>query len=100
MIELMSQNDKILDLLNISKKDRSSLCSLSTQKAKVIFPVCGKRCFSNIQKYRIKDTAEINSNPGVLNWDNDRTEDKKSSIDILIDWLTTEENAAKIFWWH
>ena len=79
------------------KKDRKDLFELSSQEAKLVFPVCGKRCFSNIQKFRIKDKIESTVNSGVYNWDKDRTEDKKSSIDILIDWLTTEENASKYF---
>ena len=33
----------------------------------------------------------------VQSWDNDGDANKKSSIQILIDWLTTEENASKYF---
>jgi hypothetical protein len=97
MIELTSKDDKLFDLLNVPKKDKQGLFELSNEEAKLVFPVCGKWCFSNIQKYRIKDKIEANGNAGVYNWDKDRTEHKKSSIDILIDWLTTEENASKYF---
>jgi hypothetical protein len=98
MIEVLSEDDKIFDLLNISSKDRKELFELSNSEAKVIFPVCGKRCFSNIEKYRINKTNETTtSNSNMFNWEKDGDETKKSSIDLLIDWLTTEENATKYF---
>jgi hypothetical protein len=97
MIELTSEDDKIFELLCIPHEDRKTLYNLSSTQAKVIFPVCGKRCFSNVQKYRLSKAKEASNDVGVYNWEKDGNEHKKSSITVLIDWLTTEENATKYF---
>ena len=74
--------------------------SIKDDHAKLIFLVCGKRCYNTLMK-----TKKNNSKDGVSDytvaqsWDKDGNVNTNtmSSIDILIDWLTTEENASKYF---
>jgi hypothetical protein len=90
---------------------------------KLIFPLCSKRCFNSLESLRRKKkereeqtlkkkqkekekedklkqaTSQCKNSytttPAI--WDKDGTDGKKSSICILIDWLTTEGNLSDYF---
>ena len=89
--KLIEQVDKIVDMKNIQEY-------LKSGNTKLIFPVCGKRCYNTIEHSRSKiDTKKPSDYAVGQTWDNDGDENKKTSIDVLIEWLTTEENATNYF---
>ena len=75
--------------------------SIKDDNTNIIFPICGKRCYNTVMK-KIKDNSTITKNgqskyEKAKSWDNDGNENSKSSIEVLVDWITTEENASKYF---
>ena len=89
------------------------------EKQRVILPVCRKACYNKILKSRKKvDNEKISlhtsstsssqiqrnrktnlgkSNGGNLRWDSDSKAGSRTSEEILVHWLTDEENAEKYF---
>jgi hypothetical protein len=102
MVVMECTNDKILDYLQVNPTERKVLNHLFKQDTPILFPVCGKRCYKSVVGYRtrevivLEDVIEKTPDP-PSNWDKDAKDGKPSSIQILIDWLTTEENASMYF---
>ena len=99
-IELESSTDKTLSLVNksIDMKDVIDLLK-DTNGTYLIFPVCGKCCFNTISAHRKKIESNGDSAYSNLqNWEKDGSLNRKSSIEVLIDWFTTEENSNSYFW--
>lgn len=74
----------------------------------VILPVCSKTCYNAVlrnRKSKEKETTNTKSTTFALNkrnnsnlrWDADGGEGKLSSEEVIIQWLTTNENADKYF---
>jgi hypothetical protein len=95
-------DDKVLEYVKVNSTERKVLNYLFKTGTPIIFPVCGKRCFKSLLGYRSKEVIVLDEGleevpPAPANWDKDGDKDKPSSIAILIDWLTTEENASVYF---
>jgi hypothetical protein len=74
--------------------------TLANDVTKLIIPVCGKRCYNAVTSSNSKKntTKSGNSNYAIAqSWDNDGNDGKRSSIRVLIDWLTTEPNCSVYF---
>ena len=99
MLEFEGVGDKIVDqIVGITNMKEVELYLEENTDMKLIFPVCGKRCFNIVSglrnKVKPKDTSDYSNSH---NWDNDGNEVNRSSIKFLLDWLTTEENASSYF---
>jgi hypothetical protein len=96
-IEYMGIDDKLLDLLPDTNKDLKKIVkSFRCNTSKLFFPVCSKRCFKTVVATRKKVVTKLP--PSVLaNWDKDGINGNRSSISILIDWMTVEGNLSKYF---
>ena len=73
---------------------------IEDEESTIIFPICGKRCYNSACKIRSiekKAVAGQSEYATSLSWDNDGSETQKSSIEVLIGWITTEENASLYF---
>jgi hypothetical protein len=103
-LEVSNDDAFTLRLVNLSLNDKNTT-EMEDLKApdgftQLILPVCGKRCLSNVQKDVNKLMTKMMSSPTVgdgsskINWDNDGGNGKRSSIEVLIDWITTEENCT------
>jgi hypothetical protein len=106
IVELLAEDDKILKFLNIEEPLLSKVVDEFKKGAQIVFPCCGKRCSKLVLASRKETKKKIE--PNIIskpsdtnltppNWDKDGTEKTKSSIDVLIHWLTTEENATRYF---
>lgn len=99
MITIDSSHDNLLDLVD-DKVDMSSLHDFSNlDLTNLIFPFCGKRCLNYIINYRNKAASKGGDSEYAASqsWDNDGSSKKKTSIQVLIDWFTTEENCSSYF---
>ena len=97
-IDLESSEEKVLKHLD-DKFDMSSLRkSITNDHTNIIFPVCGKRCFNCVDFIKSNKAKEVNSEYAQgQSWDLDGSENKRSSVQVLIDWITTEENCSQYF---
>jgi hypothetical protein len=98
LLQLENKNDPLMGYVRSDDDNANDLVEeiLKTKK-KVVLPVCGKRCFNWVERYRITMIKESKIN-GVSNpnWDRDGTEGvSNSSSRVLINWLTTEGNLVK-----
>ena len=83
--------DKKVDLPYIKKLDTDDLSNL-------IFPFCGKRCFKTINTFRNKINYKGDSEyASAQSWDKDGSSKHRTSMEVLIDWFTTEENCSSYF---
>jgi hypothetical protein len=107
IVELLSEDDKVLKFLDIKEPLLTKVINAFKKGAQIVFPCCGKRCSKIVIGSR-KETKKISMLPAITstsieskvtppNWDKDGSHKCKSSIDVLIHWLTTEENATKYF---
>ena len=93
-------SDKIIEQLHKGIDIKSIHNSIEEDNTNLIIPVCGKRCYNSVCKKLKKSKEPINgmtSYEKIKSWDKDGDENRKSSIEVLIDWITTEENASKYF---
>jgi hypothetical protein len=106
IVELLSEDDKVLNFLNIKEPILTKVINAFKKGAQIVFPCCGKRCSKMVLASRkeCKKKSEqaiastsIDSKLTPPYWDKDSTDKCKSSIDVIIHWLTTEENATKYF---
>ena len=98
LLELEGPEDKIINQVDKTVQMKTIQNYLKNSSTQLIFPVCGKRCYNTIEHSRNKKDIKEHSEYAVgQTWDNDGDENKKTSIDILIEWLTTEENATSYF---
>ena len=84
--QIKKQVDSSVDMNHIQN-------SLTNDNTNLIFPFCGIRCFRSIVKPK-KEESEYSI---IKSWDNDGTSKSKSSIKVLIEWITTEENCSSYF---
>jgi hypothetical protein len=100
MISITSVYDDILDFVG-DHVNISCLKEFSTnQLSNLTFPFCGQRCCKTITNYKNKKKNKNNgdSEYAILqSWDNDGSSRNKSSTEVLIEWLTTEENCTNYF---
>ena len=100
IIELNGLTDPILEQVN-KDVDIKNICrNIEQGEYKLIFPVCGKRCYNTIIHSRDKKDTKARTEYSTLqSWDNDGNETMgiKSSIEVLIEWITTEENSSSYF---
>jgi hypothetical protein len=111
LIKVESNNDKILTLGTALNYDPSKLNfnELTGEKKHIILPVCGKRCYMNvlnrkkefekIQKGATSASSDNKANSSVpyVHWDKDGSIWTKSSEEVVVDWLTYEENTSSYF---
>lgn len=97
-LEFEGEEDKIINQIEKKVDIKSIVNHLKKGNNKLIFPVCGKRCYNSIQLLRSKKEIKSHSEyAAAQTWDNDGGDSMKSSIDVLIEWLTTEENSTNYF---
>ena len=102
------------DIDTLSPEHEVELEKIALDKLKstrVILPVCGKLCYNMIVKGRKKkidsqNTKNMNDSTEIVpaeipnqhkRWDSDGTENSLSSEAVIINWLTTAENAEQYF---
>ena len=97
-LEYEGVSDKILDQVVGVKNIKHVQEYLNNKENKLLFPVCGKRCFNIVNGTRNKSKPKgVSEYAATQNWDDDGTTANRSSIKVLLDWLTTEENASSYF---
>ena len=99
-LTIENDKDKLVDLIDSTKvEDMASIVRhLSNHSTKLIFPVCGKRCYNTVSNVRNKEVNKEDSEYATnQNWEKDGTSTKMCSIEVLVEWLTTEENCSKYF---
>ena len=90
--------DKLLDMVEDSVDMSIIKDNFINNHTKLIFPFCGKRCFNKLTHHRNKVCDKEESEYATISsWDNDGDDTTKSSVAVLIDWMTTEENCSKYF---
>ena len=99
VLELDDLSDEVVKDIPKSINVKEIHKSLYNDEHHLIFPICGKRCYNVVTYIKTKkDTNNKDSEYAVLkSWDKDGSDNKRSSIDVLIDWLTTQENASSYF---
>jgi hypothetical protein len=104
LLQLENNQDPLIKYIkNASDDIQSKLTILLETGIPVIFPVCSKKCWKHVNGYRaLKIKKGLSGKKeklasSVANWDNDGGEGIKSSTEIVIDWLTCEENASSYF---
>ena len=98
-IHIESSSDKIVELVD-TKYDVSFLNILSNDDfTHLLFPFCGKRCFNTIINYRNKAVNKSGDSEYATthSWDKDGSSKKRTSIVVLIDWFTIQENCSNYF---
>ena len=98
-ITIESVHDKVIDLVD-ENIDVSCLKEFSINElTNLIFPFCGKRCYNYIINIRNKTTNKEGDSEYAIShsWDKDGSSKKKTSMEVLINWLTTEENCSSYF---
>ena len=98
LIKMDSAHDKLVDLME-DKTDVSFLKELNaTDISNLSLPFCGKRCYNTIINYRNKCSNKGDSEYATTqSWDTDGSSKHKTSIQVLIEWLTTEENCSTYY---
>ena len=98
-LEYKGAGDKIVDqLVGVTNMKEIEQHLENDKDTALIFPVCGKRCFNIVNAYRNKTRPKgVSEYANTQSWDNDGNELNRSSIKVLLDWLTTEENASSYF---
>jgi hypothetical protein len=115
VIKVHSKEDKLLTLGNALNYDPSSLNfdELTGDKKHIILPVCGKRCFMNLINRRKElqkiddvvtkkesntmDSSSKSAAQQYIHWDKDGSIWTKSSEEVVVDWLSYEENTSSYF---
>ena len=98
LITIDTKKDKLVELID-DKIDVSFFNELSDlEYTNLSFPFCGKRCFNTITNYRNKISNKGDSEYATTqSWDSDGSSKHRTSITVLIDWFTTEENCSSYY---
>ena len=98
-ILMEKKTDKLLDLIETSTDVASTFELTLNHSTNLILPFCGKRCFNKLEHHRNKICKKADTEySSISSWDKDGDGcNKRSSIAILIHWLTTEENCSQYF---
>jgi hypothetical protein len=96
LLKLESTDDKLMGYIRSDDDMNPLVKSLLKTRKDILLPVCGKRCYNWVQRYRTESMKEADkygaTNP---NWDKDGVDGvSRCSSKVLIDWLTTEGNAV------
>ena len=98
-LKISNNKDRLIDFVDGSV-DMASICekTINTNSTQLIFPVCGKRCYSKLCNHqcKVKNTTESEYATSA-SWETDGDKTKLSSVQVLINWLTTEENCSTYF---
>ena len=98
-LTISNNDDRLIEFVEDSVS-MASICEniMKTNITKLIIPVCGKRCYSKLLNHQSKVKKNLDSEYATAaSWENDGDEINLSSIQVLINWLTTEENCSKYF---
>jgi hypothetical protein len=103
VLKIEDTDDKLLDVIKATTSERTQLKNLLKDTIPVVVPVCGLRCFKLMNDHRMKSSKK--SKPTLLandpdhkvSWEKDGEGSIRSSMEILIDWFTTEENVSKYY---
>ena len=94
----VNDKDKLLDFIDSSVDVASIHKNLLNNSTNLIYPVCGKRCFNKVENHQNKVNKKVESEYATASsWERDGDDKTESSIQVLINWLTTEENCSKYF---
>ena len=98
-IQVENEEDKLFELVKCSVDVASIHKLIANISTQLLFPFCGKRCFNKLNNHRNKIEKKTETDYSTASsWENDGdSKGKRSSMIILIDWLTTEENCSKYF---
>ena len=97
-LKVENGNDKLVDLVQDSIDMNLIIRQTTHDTSQLIFPICGKRCYNTVCNFRKKDEKKDGSEYALTqSWDADGNSSKKSSTEVLIHWLTTEENCSSYF---
>ena len=97
-ITITKAKDKLIQLVDSSVDMASIYEQISKTSTQLILPVCGKRCYNKLFNHRNKDNKKEDSEyASSASWETDGDDSSASSIRILINWLTTEENCSSYF---
>jgi hypothetical protein len=100
LIELSVSDDNLFSHLLNGNEIKLLVASTSDEDTKFILPVCSKSCYNKVSGFRVnemKDNILVFSDGTLFNWDKDGGNGKPSSTEILVNWLTTEENASSYY---
>jgi hypothetical protein len=100
VIELSVSDDNLFSHLKDGNDIKSLVASIANDDIKLILPVCSKSCYNKVTGFRVtkkKDNVLVSSDGTLFNWDKDGGNGKPSSTEILVNWLTTEENASSYY---
>ena len=98
LIDLKSSFNKVIKHINDTIDMTSIKISLTNDVTNLLFPVCGKHCFNCVGYNKNKSIKPTDSNYIIAqSWDNNGLENKRSSVEVLIDWFTTKENCFTYF---
>jgi hypothetical protein len=102
ILEVNSSDNIFFSNMNKGEEMKSVLTS-SKDDTKFILPVCSKTCFNKVRSLK-KEKIASKSSTGTstddttpANWEADAKDGKQSSAALLVNWLTTEENASSYF---
>lgn len=107
ILQINSPHDIIMGLIRSDEDCTALVTKLLSSEHKLIVPVCSKSCYNAIIRYKVKTEAALKKRsknqdstmlPTNSNWDSDGIEGVcVSSSRVLVNWLTTEENATAYF---
>ena len=77
-LQIEKENDKLLDLIEKSVDMESIQTQLLSTLTKLIFPVCGKRCYNTVSHYRVTKNKSKGDTEYTIakSWDTDGTLEK------------------------
>jgi hypothetical protein len=98
LIAIFPSDNVVIDYVN-QRVGRTVTIPLD---GRIILPSCGRQCHKNILKKitslnKSKKTDLKSDGTSKLQWDKDGSSSQRSSIQVLVDWITTEENASSYF---
>ena len=86
-----SHIDKSIDMTRIN-------AFLESDQSNLMFPFCGKRCFNSLFQFRNKKTNVTDSDYALTqNWEKDGSPTCRTSMMVLVDWMSTQENCSSYF---
>jgi hypothetical protein len=97
IITVHKDSNVILSNLENKNNLRGILSQQSNSGIQFILPVCSKTCYNRLKdekKEKEKSKGNVTSDGTPMNWDKDGGNGKMSSTAVVVNWLTTEENAS------
>lgn len=100
MITVNKDSHVLLSNLENKSNILGTLCEQAGSGIKFVLPVCSKTCYNRLndeKKDKEKDKGTVSSDGTPMNWEKDGRDGKMSSAAVVVNWLTTEENASSYF---